>query len=205
MPLPSHVRVRVVIQETATGKDHGFVLFYRQNNGDALDAANVQTAANDFKTAYATAIPAVITSSHTLHRVELVQTSGVNQIDAVSNSAAVAGSVSGDVMPEEVAVLIQRRTGLVGRNKRGRVFIPCVPDSFVTGSGLTSGALTAYTAVATMIKSGVNTNSAVNSFEAVQPDYKTNQLETITQCRAYSEVVSRRDRRFIKRGSVVAG
>lgn len=204
MPLPAHLRVNVMCREIATAKVHKFGLFYVLGSGTAPDFDTIQTVANDFKTAFAGAMPGVLTTGHDFFGVEVVYTGGGAQIDAVSNTAASTGTVSGDTMPEEVAVLIQRRTGLQGRSKRGRVFVPCVPDSFVTGSTLTSTAMTAYLGVAEMIKNDVETNAGALVWESRQPSYATNTLLAITQSRVGLEVVSRRDRRFIKRGYAIA-
>lgn len=204
MPLPAHLRVRVMVRETATAKIHGFNLYY-VNGGTHPLSEEIQVIANNFKTAFNAAMPGILTTAHEFLGVEVVYTGGGVQLDAMSAVAATAGTVSGDVMPEETAALIQRRTGLQGRAKRGRVFLPCVPDSFVTGSALTGAALTAYTAVAEMMKNTVVTEVADPDWEPRQPSPSTNALLPITQTRVYSEVVSRRDRRFIKRGVVTVG
>lgn len=205
MALPAHLKVSPIIREIATGKEHRFALYYTAEGGStAPTASTIQSIANDFKTAFSTALPPCFTTAHAFSGVDAVYTGGGVQVDARSNIAESAGTVSGDVMPEEVAVLIQRRTGLQGRQRRGRVFIPCVPDSFVTGSALTSAALLVYKAVAEMMIGPVAAGSEETGWNPMQPSPTLSVLMPLTQTRVYSEVVSRRDRRFVKRGFVQA-
>lgn len=50
-------------------------------------------------------------------------------------SPAISGHITGDCMPANVALLVQKLTGKVGRQNRGRSYIPAVPENFTT-SGL---------------------------------------------------------------------
>jgi hypothetical protein len=199
-----HLRVRVVCRETASGAEAGFLLYYTPQGGDpGMTAALVQTVANDFKTAFTSAMPGVLNTSHTFNRVEVQFQGASTQHDAVSNNGSVTGSVPNLPLPEEVAVVIQRRTGTPGRSRRGRVYLPFVPAQHVTGSTLNTGGVSAYQAVATMMVNDVDAGDG-QLWLPVQPSFKENNLFDISAARVYNEVCSRKDRRFVKRGSVTA-
>lgn len=66
----------------------------------------------------------------------LVQISG--QLESWDNFAPANsfGGSGGDQLPTNVAILIQKRTGLAGRRHRGRLFLGGVPLSFVNTNGV---------------------------------------------------------------------
>lgn len=59
--------------------------------------------------------------------------SDVGEYDLSVNEA---GSITGDTSPPNVAVLVQKRTGLAGRANRGRMFLPgLLPDTSTDNGG----------------------------------------------------------------------
>lgn len=61
------------------------------------------------------------------------------------------GSIAGDSLPPNVALLVNKNTGLAGRRERGRFYLPGVPESVSGGTGIVaSGHITTVnTALAT--------------------------------------------------------
>lgn len=78
----------------------------------------------------------------------------VNQFDFIYEFPVippVVGGGGGGVMPNEVALCMSLRSGLTGRSTRGRVYVPGIPSTVVTGnvinSTFTSAMLTAWNAL----------------------------------------------------------
>lgn len=62
--------------------------------------------------------------------------SDVGEADTTVNEA---GTITGDTSPPNVAVLVQKRTGLAGRSNRGRMFLPgLLPDTSTDNGGTIS-------------------------------------------------------------------
>lgn len=57
----------------------------------------------------------------------------------------VAGGVSGDLMPEDVAVVVRKDTAIGGKSGTGRWRMSGIPESFCTGSYLNAVGQLAYT------------------------------------------------------------
>jgi hypothetical protein len=129
-------------------------------------------------------------------------TSG-EDIEATSSFSATEGQLSAvsgsnDFLPEDDNVVIQRRTFKRGRNMRGRIFIPFVPEDLAVNSTLNSLGLTKYKELAGKL-SDVITISQAGTITPGTPNGKQGLLETVGQCRVVSEIMSRRDRRFPRR------
>jgi hypothetical protein len=102
-----------------------------------------------------------------------------------------------DILPEENAIVIQKRTNLPGRSKRGRVFLPFVPESLVNDSkinvlGMPIFKLLGQAMVQTLGITGVDC-------QPVHLDKKNGTFHQIVHTRVVNEVCSRRDRRAPKR------
>lgn len=207
MPLPAHLAVDVLMSETATGNIGRIRLYYAVVSGDDPTVENVQGYANDFKAAYNTAVPACLTSAHSFFAVNIRWLGVTADIEAKSNVAGAAGTRAVGVFPEEVAACIQRRTGVKGRQNRGRVFMPFVPLLFANGSTLSTTGVEAYQSLGNMIKSNVECEDAATSnvatFAPRTPNFKQGVLNPVVQTRVLSELASRRDRRFVKRGEPI--
>lgn len=133
--------------------------------------------------------------------VNVVSLTSDARFEASSEAAPSPGSATaGDVLPEEDAVVIQRRTGLRGRGKNGRIFLPFVPEAFAIDSALTSAAITKYKALAAKIAQPIAAIEGLpHVLEPRQPNFKNNLLLPIVSCRVVDNTCSRRDRRTPKR------
>lgn len=115
--------------------------------------------------------------------------------DCFSGSGAGVGSAGNPVSPPGDALIIQKRTGTAGRDKRGRYFI----GGFASGDSddgiLVDGSDTkvALAALATFL--GANVAIGANTWHQRHLDRKTSTLLTVTQARPLSVIGSRRDRR----------
>jgi hypothetical protein len=64
------------------------------------------------------------------------------------NDTPIPGTNDGVTSPESVAVVIRKRTSQPGKTGRGRWYIGCVPEDYSSIGILQSGAITAYTSLA---------------------------------------------------------
>lgn len=55
--------------------------------------------------------------------------------EADSSSAAVAGGIASDPVPANTSVLVHKATGLIGRNHRGRLYVPGIAETWMDGAG----------------------------------------------------------------------
>ena len=95
---------------------------------------------------------------------------------------------------EEAAVVIRRNTGKPGRSKRGRVFIPFVPETLCSQGSLLEAGMEKYMLVALAMQTRLE---SVSSYGWVpqQPDWKNNVLEPVQYCAVVQQLCSRKDRR----------
>lgn len=198
MPLPgTYVKVTLHFRNVDTSSQAHCVLWYQMTAGTTPTLANVGTFANAFKTAFSTAIPPSMAENCEVQKITLKHVTGGSEVEGDNTNGTIAGTVtSSDTLPEEDVVVIQRRTGLVGRNKRGRVFWPYVPETFQADGELQGGAITVYTAIATMIKNPVTGSG--NTYSPCTLDHKNGILVPVVQTGVVLQICSRRDRRSPK-------
>jgi len=203
MGLPAtYLAVDLAFVNTSQGSHAGVRLWYLPTSGTpTITLANIATYANDFKTAYATASGAALPDTVELTTVTLKWVSGGNEVEGQNTNGGITGDVGGDVLPEEDVICIQRRTGKQGRSKRGRVFWPYIPESFVEDGHLNTTGRAAALGLANMVKSVVTANGV--SFTAKTLDHKNAVLETIVQAGYVTDTCSRRDRRSPKQLTAV--
>lgn len=206
MAFGAYMEAKIVMLEVATQNEAAFTLFYKLQTGPEPVAGDIEQFANDFMTAYTSAMTDASTASHHFNRVELIWRDGSSvYVDGISTSASVQCSATGDVLPEQNCVVIQRRTGQPGRNKRGRVFVPFVPELYSNGSTLNTTGVGAYQAIAGMVASNVTAGPDDSVFIPVTKNYKTATLENVVQGRFLTEIGTRDDRKFVRRGRPVVG
>lgn len=198
MPLPAtYLRVTMNFRNPTTGAKATSVLWYLPASaGTTITLANVALFANDFKTAFTSAIQGALSDVAAMDSLTLKWVTGGNEVEGNNNNGAIGGSVGGDCLPEEDVIVIQRRTGKVGRSKRGRIFFPFISEDFVEDGELNAAGKTAAAALAAMVKSNVTAQGAV--FNPKTLDHKNNVLETVVQAGYITATCSRRDRRFPK-------
>jgi len=133
---------------------------------------------------------------------------GANEYYVWSSDAPVAGTVSGtENLPEHDAVILRKYTGQSDRENRGRLFLPMIPEAFQVQSRLTTGAATAYQALANVLKAppeGTDIDGDGVVLEPRHANFKDNQLIPIINWALVLDVHTRRDRRN-PRASAVLG
>lgn len=201
MPFPAtYLGVSLLFVNDATQAQASCRLFYLPQSSGAFNPslANITTFANGFRTAYLTAGAAALTTNCRIATVRLRWVSGSNEVEGDNNNGAITGSVTGETLPEEDVIVIHRRTGLIGRRNRGRIFWPFVPEVFSDEGGeLTALGLTAAAGLAAMVKSPVTSNAV--AFDPYTIDFKDGIARQVVQSGYLTSTASRRDRRFPKR------
>lgn len=118
---------------------------------------------------------------------------GGTDIEAFSSEGADAGDGDPDPLPDEVCAEIQKRTGQVGRDKRGRYFFSGISSAAQADGVLTDGFKPGLAALAAFL--GADIAGGTSVLHARHYDRKTNTLIPISQCRPVAVLASRRDRR----------
>jgi hypothetical protein len=198
MPLPStYMKVTLLFRNPDTGSRATCVLWYLPTSSiGTVTNANIVTFANDFKTAFASAVAGALGAPAQCLNVTAKWVSAGNEFEGQNTNGTINGAVSGDILPEEDVICIQRRTGKQGRTKRGRIFFPYVSESFQEDGELNDAGIAGATALATMVKNLVTANSV--QFTPKTLDHKNGVLETVTQAGFPTNTCSRRDRRSPK-------
>jgi hypothetical protein len=204
MPLPPHVTVALRWEHMTN--EFNSVLYYTQESGDPIDASNIEQLADAFSAVWTARAEVLVNPDCRYLGVKVRYLTPTIDLEAYSTEDPQIGTaVSDDVEPEEVAVVIQRRTSKPGRNKRGRVFIPLVPSDYLEGSAIVASASVFYNQFAAEMKDTQVFSTPPGTWVACTPDWKNSLLEPVTQCRVDSEVKSRRDRREPKRSLILNG
>jgi len=205
MPFPAtYLSVTLNFDNTLTSAKATCRLYYLPQSAGAFNPtlANIATFANGFRTAFLAASQPALTADCRLSSVRLRWVSGGTEVEGDNNNGNIVGSASGDTLPEEDVIVIQRRTGLIGRKNRGRVFWPFVPKSFCDEGGeLSAAGLAAANGLATMVKSVVTSNGV--TFDPQTINFKDGQCKLIVQTGYLTATASRRDRRFPHRMTAV--
>lgn len=108
---------------------------------DSASGANLDDAANDLFTAFATTV--FVSGMASGYRLDGVTVYGGNDgpsIVRTSTNTPVTGAGSAAVLPPNCAVLVRKRTDLAGRRGRGRLYMPGPPESGVDQVGNLAGA-----------------------------------------------------------------
>ena len=170
------------------------VLWYLITAGATVPTlATVSAFASSFKTAFSTALVGALANGCNLTGVTLKYVVDGNEVEGDNTNGTVDGIISGDYLPEEDVLCIQKRTGLVGRSKRGRIFFPFVPEIHQENGDLNAAGLAAAAGLATMVKSNVVHSST--TFGPHHLDNKNSLLIPIVQTGYVTTICSRRDRR----------
>jgi hypothetical protein len=202
MPFQEHLEA--TLTWTSSSASYQSKLYYTVSEGMPDLSVLVQVA--DFINAkMQSALRAVIPDYITLQPVTVRVRGGEVDIEDQSSEPAAVGTWTGggtepedDVLPEGDQIVIQRRTGLAGRSKRGRVFLPFVPEQLVDNSTLNAVGLPRYKTIATKMSQTIDMGG-LGDAQPVTPDYKNQTMRNVTHCRVVSEVCTRRDRRAPQR------
>lgn len=129
-------------------------------------------AANGCFHAYATAFMGTTSDSLTLEQCLLtVGQDGFGNGSVSSSLAPVSGGDSGDQVPINLAVILQKHTADLGRRGRGRMFLPGLANqSQVLEDGhLTTAAQTGFTAAAADFLLYLRTDADTGGYPAMEP------------------------------------
>ncbi len=199
--------LEATITWTSSSVSYQSKLYYVEAGAGALTLDNIVQAADfvlaKIKVALREAIPPYVTLQPLVVRF---RTSSVDIEDTSSEAGAVglwSGAMTGpgledDVLPEGDQIVIQRRSSLAGRSKRGRIFLPFVPEELVDNSTINAAGLVIYKKIATKFAQTIEMED-LGTWSPVTKDYKNGVLVPVTHCRVVSEVCTRRDRRMPKR------
>lgn len=200
--------LQVTLNWSSSSVSYESKLYYRAAGGGEAywDQTNIKTIADAIYAKIDGPLRAVIPAYVFLNPITVRSQGGAIDVEDQSSEDSAPGLYvtsipeldETDVMPEGNQVVIQRRTGLRGRSKRGRVFLPFVPEELADNSTLNAVGLDRYKAVAGVFSSNI-TVPEYGDLEAVTLDYKNQLCLHVTQCRVVSEVLYRRDRRAPKR------
>jgi hypothetical protein len=84
-------------------------------------------------------------------------------------SGGLAGTGPANHEPNQCAVVISRYTNVKGQHGRGRIYLPAIPTSWVTGSTITlAGGITAYNAFAVDLGTGITISAIAYAASVVQ-------------------------------------
>lgn len=176
--------------------------YYYSMTAGVIDASNVVATANQLYDLFATKYKDVLCTTAALFGVHLHFKDGEDDIECDSTNALTAGTVTGDWLPEEDAVVIRCLTFKTGRWNRGRRFIGYVPEAFQQAGRLNSDGIEAYQSLATRIHSWP-TLSTGQTLKAMHYDHKNSLLVPMNGCSVVIDVLNRRDRRKPKELIVV--
>jgi len=179
------------------------VTTYWESETTLPDLATLQTAANDFQDWFANLIKPLMPDQISLPMSRLVcHGSGALLLaDAYSDTShAKVGTAAVVVLedpgsralPDQDALVIQRRTGQPGRASRGRIFIPGIWEDFNDDGQLADDAI--ITAEGIAAEMGTDQIFAGITHHARHWNRAANLFMVVTQCRAMKNLGSRRDR-----------
>lgn len=196
--LPSHYKANL---RFSRGSVVAGCTLYFVSPGVDPDPDDFGTFASDVAAAVETAILPCIEPTTSFDGVDLTYKSSDLDLQGASSAGPQSGTAAaGDILPEEDAVVLQRRTGQPGRNSRGRIFLPFIPEAFALDSKLTAAAITKYQAVAAALM--VPVASGPEGGVILQPRHynkKAGVFQPIVAWRVVDNTCSRRDRRAPKR------
>lgn len=133
----------IVIGKTTNGDPNINTFYYRESVlGLGNDEAHLVSGWNANILSY---YRACLSNIYTVVEIDAYRVAPT--IGALFRSTAgfpALGTVAANSMPDNLSIVISKRTGLAGRSSRGRVFMPGVPATFITAGLLNSTGQTAY-------------------------------------------------------------
>lgn len=125
---------------------------------DRNDARTPDAEATSIRTAWTTtgSMHASIDTNATLVETRVLVRTAAGVLLSGVDPTTVPGLNSGTAAPPQVALLYQKRSGLAGKNRRGRMYVPAVPSVGETGVW-TAGQLTSFNARAAVFLGALTT------------------------------------------------
>lgn len=197
MPFGNHLEVTLTYQDDHSAR-YTNKLYYAATVG-TISLANINTMCGELEAALLTTLRPCFSNVVHIQPLFAVWKAGAVQFEG----QAMAGDHSGtqdeaENLPEDDAVIIKRTTGKGGRSKRGRIFMPFVPEIFQSSSALTDEAITIYRSWAKAIKIEQVLPTSGITLVAKQPDFKNDVLEDLLETWVVRDIRSRKDRRYPK-------
>lgn len=111
-------------------------------------AADDQVLANqiaqELAADYSSSLADITTTETDLIGIEASWHAAGNVFVGTAPFADLAGTITGDTLPEYCAAVAQKRTSVAGKSGRGRWYFGCVPESFADNSKITFTGVTNY-------------------------------------------------------------
>jgi len=171
----------------------------------AIDNTNIVTVASDFHDQFGDLWSDLADSvcSLTATRAQWYGVADDGYHAAYGNGAAVAGDKTiatassdigeSDALPDWDALLITRNTDSRLRERRGRLFIPCLSEDFSKGGILQPEAFTAANALAAFVSN--DQTAGPGTWHARHWNKKANTLHVVTQAKVMQTLTTRTDRK----------
>jgi hypothetical protein len=130
---------------TGGGDHHAFIICGHHNNTGGTDPVVI---ANALFNSYGGNAFVDASDLTTFEDVQAVVNNAGTLVEGTSTVGPTVGGISASPMSPQVAVLVHKSSGLLGRHFNGRLFVPGIADTELQSdmSSLTSGALTALQA-----------------------------------------------------------
>jgi hypothetical protein len=199
MPLPDHLKATLVFRHAASQMECTVGLYYTISAGSLTDSNAVQLA--DALMAHVDGpLAACLPESVRFSNVRIRYTNSGTEIEGESSDLGTLGTEGGDSLPEHDAVVIRRKTGTTGRARRGRIFMPFVPESLAEETGiLTTAGVTAYSAFATLLDQNFVSAGTGITLVNVQPSPSLGILTPVKYSEVVWNICTRRDRQVERR------
>jgi hypothetical protein len=113
-----------------TGTDHAQIEFAYKST-PIIGPAHAQADANTWNTILQTWLLTWISDLVEMTGVDIVLNNGTSIVEASSNNGSMFGREAGALLPPNVCILMRKQSGLLGKENRGRVYLPGVSESLV--------------------------------------------------------------------------
>ncbi len=200
---PPHLEVIITARHVSVDISNKYYFIVQTGS---LVAADMQSVADWIQTKYVAPILSTMARETTVYPPVCKYQNGASYFESTgADGPETGGSTISDpgeepagMMPEQNAVVLQKRTNLGGRSKRGRWFFGFVPELFAVDSTLNDNAVGQYQTLAKVLLAVQTITPISKTLLPVHYDAKNNAFHQLTQERACQEIMSRRDRRYPK-------
>lgn len=172
-PLPAAVPnlFEVIVQGLVEGQVT-INTFYYADGGGALIAATEQNIAAGWITAFGAQFRAACSSDWTLTSVKVLCLTSPNRMPFVSVQS-LAGTGPAGHEPTQIGFVVVRKSGVRGQAGRGRVTMPAMPTTWVTGSILSALGITGVGAFQAMPSTGFVASTVTYTAQIVSKKNKS--------------------------------
>src|ERR1700738_5303354 len=119
--------------------------FYYWDNAAALISTSEQNISNGWQTALLGPYRACISADWGMQAIKVQCLTSQQRVPLLDTSVVGnAGTAPAGHAPTEVAAIMQRKTNFKGQSGRGRIMLPAVSLTHITGSALNAAGVTAF-------------------------------------------------------------